>query len=553
MKSSCLRLLVLACAIGLGACRGRESAATGGILVISSGADAATLFPPLATSNSQSRAVSELIYDKLADVGPGLNTFGDAGFVPRLARHWEWSADSLTVAFHLDPKARWHDGVPVTARDVQYAFRVWSDSVVGAPQRAWLANVDSISAPDSLTARVHFRARSPEQFFSLVYVLVPLPSHRLASLADSTLRDAAEFRAPVGNGAFRFVSWTPRARIELTANADYYRGRPSLDGVVFSVAAQGATVAAKLFSGEADFMEQLAPPDFAQLAASPSAHAKPFASLDYAFLLFNQRDPAALGRPHPLFADRTLRRALTMAVDRSTLVRGVFDSLGYVAVGPFSRTQWTADTTVAVIPYDRAGAARLLDSLGWKAGSNGMRARAGRPLRFTILSPSSSRTRQAAAVILQEQLRQVGVDVRVEGVDFSTFSDKSDHGAFDAAMGGVRTTPSPRGIREYWSTSGPDRGQKNFARWSNAVFDAQVDSALTATSVDAIRAHLRAAYQAAIDDAPAIWLYEPRIFAGVHERLTTSHLRPDAWWAGIPEWRIDPDRRLPRDRRAAAP
>ncbi|MCX5759979.1 MAG: ABC transporter substrate-binding protein [Gemmatimonadetes bacterium] len=450
------RRLILALLCLAAACRGRDAAgAAGGTLIVSAGADAETLFPPLAVGN-QGRAVTELIYDKLADIGPALNTIGDVGFVPRLAQRWDWSADSLVVTFHLDPRARWHDGQAVTARDVQYAFAVWTDSAVGAAQRAAFATVDSIATPDSLTARVHFRLRTPEQFYAFVYTLIPLPSHRLAAIADTALHDAPEIRTPVGSGPFRFVSWTPRARIELAANEQYYRGRPKLAGVVFAVAA-------------------------------------------------------------------------------------------------FSRTQWTADTTLTGIPFDAARAAQLLDSLGWRVGADGVyRERQGRPLAFSLLVPASSRTRQASAVLLQAQFKNIGAKVTLEQADFNAFLDKAHHGAFDALMGGLRTTPSPRGVRDVWGTPTTGRGAQNWGRWSNATFDVHVDSALAATSTTAVRAQFRVAYQAAIDDAPAIWLYEPRMFAGVHRRVNVGTLRPDAWWASLADWSINPDEFLPRDRRAAA-
>jgi len=547
-----LRLVLPLLLAALTGCRGMDATPTGGILVVSAGADAKTLFPPLAVG-TQDRAVTELLYDKLADIGPGLNTLGDVGFVPRLARAWEWSADSLTITFHLDPDARWHDGRPVTAADVQFAVRIWTDSAVGAASRSAFASVDSVTAPDMLTARVHFRERTPEQFYTFVYNLIPLPAHRLAALADTALHDAPEVRAPVGSGPFRFVSWTPRARLELTANAAYYRGRPRLDGVVFVVAAQGATVASRLLAGEADFLEQLAPPDFAQLRHDGSVQMQSYGGFDYSFVQFNLRAPSAPDRPHPVFADLAMRRALTMGVNRLAIVRSVFDSLARPAIGPFSRTQWTSDTTLRGIPFDAAGAARLLDSLGWRdADGDGVRERGGQPLTFSLLVPASSRTRQAAAVLLQAQLKTIGVQVRIEQADFNAFLDRAHRAAFDALVGGARTEPSPRGVRELWGTPGPARGGKNWGRWSNAVFDAQVDSGLAATGADAVRAHFRAAYQAAIDDAPAIWLYEPRLFAGVHRRLTVGALRPDAWWSGVAEWSIDPAQRLPRDRRAPA-
>jgi peptide/nickel transport system substrate-binding protein len=547
------RLSVLTlCLAAVTGCRGIDATPTGGVLVVSAGADAETLFPPL-VSTSQGRAVTELLYDKLAEIGPGLNTIGDVGFVPKLAQSWEWSADSLTITFHLEPRARWHDGRPVTAADVQYAVRVWTDSAVGAASRHAFSSVDSVAAPDAHTARVHFRERLPEQFYTFVYNLIPLPAHRLAALADTSLQNAAEVRAPVGSGPFRFVSWTPRARLELAANPAYYGGRPRLDGVVFVVAAQGATVSARLLSGEADFLEQLAPPDFAQLPHDGSVRTQSYGGFDYAFLLFNQRDARDSSRPHPIFADRALRRALISAIDRTSIVHSVFDSLARPAIGPFSRTQWTADTTLSGIAFDRATAARTLDSLGWRdTNQDGVRERGGRPLAFSVVVPASSRPRQAAAVLLQAQFKAVGVGMTIEQVDFLAFVDRARRGAFDALVSAVRSTPSPRGVRDWWSTPGPGRGENNWGRWSNPAFDAQVDSALASPRVDRARAHFRAAYQAAIDDAPAIWLYEPRLYAGMHRRLTVGALRPDAWWSGVAEWSIDPAQRLPRDRRAPA-
>lgn len=548
--SRCLVLLL--CLLAGAACRGTDTSPTGGILVVSAGADAETLFPPL-VAGSQGRVVTELIYDKLADVGPALNTFGDVGFVPKLARSWEWSRDSLTVTFRLDPRARWHDGQPVTARDVQYAFRIWTDSAVGAAQRAALATVDSVSAPDPRTVRVHFRERTPEQFYAFTYTLIPLPAHLLASLPDTALRDAPQARAPVGSGPFRFVSWTPRMRLELSANAAYYAGRPRVDGVVFLFAAQGATVAARLLGGEADFVEQLSPPDFAQLPHDGAVHAEPYGGFEYSFLLFNQRDARDSLRPHPIFVDRTLRRALTAAIDRTTIVRSVFDSLARPAIGPFPRAQWTADSTLSGIAFDPATAARMLDSLGWRdTNRDGVRERGGRPLAFSVLVPASSRPRQATAVLLQAQFRAVGVSMTIEQIDFNAFLDRARRGAFDAMVSVVRTNPSPRGVRDWWGTAGPGRGENNWGRWSNAEFDAQLDSALVSPRIENARVHFRAAYQAALSDAPAIWLYEPRAFAGVHRRLTVSALRPDAWWSGIVKWSIDPAQRLPRDRRAPA-
>src|SRR2546430_10886596 len=135
---------------GLVGCRGVEQSgsATGGTLIIANPADPDILFPPL-MQNLQSKQVVDLLFDHLAEVGDDLNIVGDRGFSARLAQKWSWAPDSMSIAFQLDPRARWHDGQPVRASDVRFSFAVCTDSIVASPMRQLLSNVDSVSTPDS--------------------------------------------------------------------------------------------------------------------------------------------------------------------------------------------------------------------------------------------------------------------------------------------------------------------------------------------------------------------------------------------------------------------
>ena len=173
MKNSILAVLVLSLA-----CTGTEQSSVGGggTLVISTGGDPNSLLPPLVTS-TQARQITDLVYDRLASLGDSLNTLGDGGFIPQLANSWTWSRDSLSIAFHLDPKAKWHDGVPVTASDVRFTFNSYRDSSLAANAGPLINMIDSVSAPDSLTAVVWFHARSPEQFYNATDQMDILPEH----------------------------------------------------------------------------------------------------------------------------------------------------------------------------------------------------------------------------------------------------------------------------------------------------------------------------------------------------------------------------------------
>ncbi|HRQ79415.1 MAG TPA: ABC transporter substrate-binding protein, partial [Gemmatimonadaceae bacterium] len=110
-----MRRLVPALFLALAACGDASSRAPlGGTVVVAAAADADALLPPLVRT-SQGRLASELLFDRLVEIGPSLNTVGDADFQPRLATRWSWSDDSLAISFDLDPDARWHDGQPLRA------------------------------------------------------------------------------------------------------------------------------------------------------------------------------------------------------------------------------------------------------------------------------------------------------------------------------------------------------------------------------------------------------------------------------------------------------
>ncbi|MDQ6925069.1 MAG: ABC transporter substrate-binding protein [Candidatus Eremiobacteraeota bacterium] len=520
----------------------------GGTVIVATAADPGALLPPLATS-TQASAVVDQVFDRLADLGDSLNTIGDRGFRPRLSDRWTWAKDSLSVSFHLAPAARWHDGTPVRARDVAFSFALYTDPVTASPLAPLLSNVDSVTATDSLTVTFWYKRRFPTQFFDVTYNLYVLPEHLLARTPRDRLIESPFARHPIGSGRFRFVSWTPNQRLEIAADANNYRGRPRLDRVVWSVAPDFGTATIQLLAGDADFIESLRAESFGQTARLRTVRLVPYPSLDYGFLQFNLHAVDGSPRPHRLFADRALRRALTMAVDRERIVRNVFDSLAYVAIGPVPRALFSDWRQIRQLPYNVVAARALLDTLGWQMGADGMRVRGGVPLAFTVLVPTSSAVRQRLAVLLQEQLRLVGARVTIQPLDFGAFGEHQRTHTFDAVIGGWHTDPSPVSIRQTWGSVGARLpGGSNFGSYESAAFDAQVDSALFTSDPARARPHWLRAYQIIVDDAPAIWLFEPRLVAGVHRRLHVVGLRADGWWTYLADWFIPARERIGRDR-----
>lgn len=541
----------LLCAVLLCACVGTESQSgksAGGTLVISTGGNPDILVPAL-LSSVQAAQIVDLVYDRLANIGDSLNILNDGGFTPRLADHWTWGQDSLTIAFHIDPRAKWHDGKPVRSNDVRFTFRSTTDSTLGSGVPALISNIDSVTTPDSATAVFWFHARSPQQFYDATFQMPIIPEHIWKGVPPASWRGSETARHPIGSGQYRFVRWIPGAVVELAADTANYRGSPKLSRVIWSIAPDFNTVVTRFLSGETDFFEALRLENLPEVARHPELKTKRYRGSAYIFAQFNMRDPVDHSRPHPIFGNRDLRRALTMATDRVTLVRSVYDSLGVPALGPTVRAYPTTDSNLEQIPFDLARARQLLDSLGWRdANGDGIRERNGRPLQFSLMVPGTSRPRVSLAVLLQEQLRQAGVKVDVEQLDFPVLIERQRKRAFDAAIGQWITQPSPGSIRGTWGTAGSRASSgSNYSSYENPIFDANVDSALSSFKPAARKAYFTRAYETIIQDAPAIWLAEPLPTVGYHSRLQLAPLRSDAWWAHIPDWWIPADKRIPRD------
>ncbi len=526
---------LIGCSRDVGTADSAAKGRIGGTIVVSSAADADILLPPL-TLYVLGRQVVDQIFDNLADIGPSLNTVGDAGFTPRLSDRWKWAPDSMSVSFHINPRARWHDGVPVGAEDVRYTFQLVKDTSLASPLSSNLDNIDSVSVVDSLTARVWFHQRTPDEFFKAASPVAILPSHLLKKMSPVSLRESAFARAPVGSGRFRFAAWERGARIVLQADSANYRGRPNADRAVWLVSADYPAAALRFLGGSADFLDVVKPELVAQVKAKGADVVVSPGSLDYGYVAFNLRNSNNSG-PHPILGDRETRRALVMAVDRSALVRSVFDTLGLVAHGPATRILATSDTTIG-LPYDPEQASRTLDSLGWRRGADGMRARGKKPLAFSLMVPNSSAIRMKFAVLLQEQWRKAGANVRIETLEVNTFGARMDSRNFESLLNAWHIDPTPSSVREEWASSEIRKGGYNATSYRSPSFDAVIDTAVREMNPARSAALYRRSYRILTDDAPAMWLYELRNAQGVSKRIHVAGIRPDAWWANLADWSV---------------
>jgi peptide/nickel transport system substrate-binding protein len=533
--------LALGCS-GRGSCKGDYC----GTVVFVTANNPKTLLPPV-IDNAGARDIDEQLFLRLADVGMSINTVGDADFVPKLATHWEWD-DPKTLVFHLDPRARWHDGVSVTANDIAFSFDAYRDPTLNAAARNSLTKIASVTVRDSLTAVFRFKERYPTAFYDAVYQMWILPQHLLAQIPRTDWLTTPYGQHPIGDGPYRFTSSVPGQTVELTADSTFFLGRPHIRHLIWKIVANPGIAVSDLLTNQADAIDFLgSPSNIDQAKKAPQLSIYSYAGSNYIYLELNQRANGDSTEPHPILGDRDVRRALTLALDRQAMVTNVFGSYAKVPPGPVSQLEsaiW--DPTIRTLPHDSAGAARLLSAHGWRLGPDGIRMKDSVRLSFQLTVTSTSAGRQQYARLMQAQWKAVGVDVQIQPLDQNLIQDRLTSGKFDAVIQAFGSDPTPAsGITQHWVAGAPD----DYGHYLNPDFDRLVS---LATSGTVSKAQSQSAWRSALNilnaDAPGIWLAAPDNVAAINSRITDVKIRPDSYWSLVWTWRIPADKLIDRDR-----
>jgi peptide/nickel transport system substrate-binding protein len=417
-------------------------------------------------------------------VSEGLVDFDAASrIVPRVAESWTIARDGTEIAFRLRAGVRWHDGRPVTARDV--AFTVGKIRDPRTQSRAWgamFADVVSVESPDDRTVVIRYARPYADMLEAWRAPL--LPEHLAGREPD--LLTSAFAQAPVGCGAFRFVRWTRRQEIVLEANPDYWDGRPDIERLSFLVKGDDRSIYEALLKGEVDVW--VATPEMwrESLTSARAARLDRFVNWRLAVWVIGWNQDGS----NPFFADARVRRAMVLALDRERFAATAARGLARPVAGTILAESGWQNASVRPWPFDPIEAGRLLDEAGWRdADGNGVLERDGVPFEFELVFPAGPQEiadRMAAWV--RASLADVGVRAEVVKLEWQTFQQRRREHRFQAAMASLSFSPSPDRIELYHSNA--RLGGYNYVGFS----DAEVDRLLERGRVELDRAKRQAIY-----------------------------------------------------------
>ncbi len=394
----------------------------GGTLRVGMESEPARLDPLLDRSAWADRVAMRSIYEGLLRPQTG-------GFVPDLAERHEVTAAGRIHTFWLRRGVRWHDGRAFGPDDVVFTIERLLDPKVGAEaMRADLAGLVRAVRVGEDGVRLEFE----RALFSHAQALAALPILPRHVFATGPFDVHPAQRAPVGTGPFRFERWTAGQEIVLVRHDGYHDPLRAahLDRVVFKVARDRTLLWELLRKGEIDFLYRLTPEQQQEVHAGVSSAAGKLRALDwlgtdYVFFAWNTRKP-------PL-DDARVRRALTLLIDRPSIVPKV--TRGFAV--PISGPHWIAtdayDRTIAPWPFDPTRGGAELDAAGFRRRADGQRARGDQPLRITLLVPAGSRVTEQLAILAQADLARAGVTLELAPVEWSLFTERVRTRAFEGA------------------------------------------------------------------------------------------------------------------------
>jgi peptide/nickel transport system substrate-binding protein len=478
--------------------------------------------------------LADQLFLRLAAPGPTLITAGDRGFVPLLARSWT-RRDSVTLAFELDPRARWQDGTPVTARDVVFTFQRAQNPAIAPRLVGLLQYITSVTAEGERRVIFRFSHAYAEQLYDATFYVAPLPAHLLDTIPPGQLARSSYVTHPVGSGPYRLVRNVAGQFVELSANENFFLGRPGIDRVIIRIAADPDARVNLLLSGQADAMDNVIPPldNIRRISADSTLRLIPAPSPVLGFLLFNQRDPRDTARPHPILSDIRVRRALIRGLDRRLLVRVVFGSYAEVPYGPVSSLFWIRHGAPKPERQDVAESRRLLAAAGWRdQDRDGTLERDGQPLALTLNLPNTSAVRRQLALLAQEQLRQIGVRLELQQLEFPVWLERRTAGTFDIDFGSTSQDPTPSSLSQGWSCN----GGTNVAKYCNPRVDSLIQRAVLERNKPGEVWHQ--VLQQIEADAPAIFLYAPTYVYAVRRRFRNVTISPVSSWLLLREWSV---------------
>ena len=465
----------------------------GGALKVLWWQGATLLNPPFAVGTKDQEG-SRIFYEPLAAWD------ADGDLVPILAaeipstQNGGLAADGKSVTWKLKKSVQWHDGKPFTADDVVFTWEYASDPASATVSIGSYKDV-RVEKLDSHTVRVHLPKPTPfwaDAFVSTRGMIIP--KHLFEAYKGGKSRDAPTNLKPVGTGPYKFVDFKPGDMVRGQINTAYHEpNRPYFDSIEMKGGGDAVSAArAVMQTGEFDYAWNMQVEDeiLLRLEKDGKGRADIVAGGNVEFIQLNPTDPwtevdgerSSAKSKHPLFSDPAVRDALNMLVDRQSVQDHIYGRTG-VATRNFLNNPQRFRSKNTKWEFDVDKANRVLEAAGWKRGSDGIRAKDGKKLKF-VFQTSINAPRQKTQAIIKQACQKAGIDLEIKAITASVFfssdvGNPDTYSKFYCDMQMYTTTmtqPDPEVFMDQyvsWQVSAKENKWqgRNIARWRSEDYD----------------------------------------------------------------------------------
>ncbi len=423
---------------------------------------------------------------------------------PKLAEDWEQTGDT-TWEFYLRDDVTFHDGAEFNAEAVKANIDRIQDEEVASPRAFLYEMVEEVNVIDEFTVE-----------FVTEFPFAPLPAHLAHSGGGIISPDAIEedYAAmengeqpgdyindnPHGTGMFKFQEWDSGNEAVLEKNKDYWGDVPNVDTVTFKVTPEDLTRVGELEKGQADIIYPVSPSDMSRIENTDGVDMYVQDSLSLEYIGFNiQKEP---------FDDKKVRQAISMAVDKEAIVEGVMDGAATEAVGPIGENVFGFSDEVDGLEYDPKQAKDLLAEAGYEDGFS------------TTLWTNDDRERQDIAEVVQQQLKEIGIEVEIEVLEWGAYLDSTAEGEHDMFILGWSTVTGDADYGMYplfHSDNHGDPGNRSFLE--NEEIDEVLEEARRAEDEEERKDLYKEAMELLVEEAPMIYSHHDDYLVGIRDEV----------------------------------
>lgn len=458
-------------------------------------------------ANSTADASSEAIYNRLVDFKPGTTEIR-----PALAESWDISPEGKTYTFHLRQDVQFHTtpwfkpSRNMNADDVAYSlqrqinpnnpwYKTAAQGWFYAQAMDFKALIKSVEPVDDHTVRIELNHPDAPFLADLAMGFTSILSREYAAQLEKTNQFREMDTKPIGTGPFIFKRYAKDQMVRYEANPNYFRGKPKIDQLIFSIAPDASVRLQRLKAGECDVMLYPNPQDWPAIEANSTLHLIKGNALTSSYLQVNTQKP-------PL-DNKLVRQALALAVDRPNLIKVVTANAASPMTNPYPPSQWSYDTDIKPFDLNIEQAKKLL-------------AQAGHPQGFNMeiwVRPGTSGSNpnpKLTAEMLQADFKKIGVNVEVKPIEWGELLRRARTGEHTAVvLGWASDNGDPDNfLSNNLSCAGMEDGS-NFSRWCDSGFNNLLKQASEESDVAKRTEMYKQAQVIFHDELPWIPLFHP--------------------------------------------